>query len=260
MLTVTLRHDAGLPLRALRKLVMSAYRRARQRGTVQRIFKAKVRGTIRAVEVTHGSNGWHPHLHILILTDEWTLADTLALELAYEAAIEKEANAAGVSFARVAPKRNVAMRWSSARATDKEMTRCEYMAKLGWELSGAGKGDPQFALAERATREERAACLWREYVASMKGVRAIECDERAAEMATMHALRKQGDVDATVVTDERSVEIGPFRLLRMKDAERVRPTITRDVLIAVASRAGPTDESVYAVFDATLRACYLPPS
>ena len=257
MLTVTVRHDAGLPLRALRKLVLGSWRRTRQRGTIQRIFKAKVAGSIRAIEVTRGANGWHPHLHILVLTSEWSESEKLSLERAFAAAVSREADKANVSFGRVAPRDGVGLKWSSTRATERDLDKSKYLAKLGWEMTGSGKGSPQWRIADDATRDVAKECFWREYTDAMSGVRAIECDERAAEFAHLASMRKGGD-DVDVVYDERRVEIGPFRLMAMKDAERRCGTVTRDVLVWVAHAGGQSDDAVYAAFDACLRACYLP--
>lgn len=250
MLTVTLRHDVDMPLRALARLVLDGWRKTRQRGTVQRIWKAKVAGTVRAIEVTRGENGWHPHLHLLVLTEEWSTEEMRALESTWSASVQKLAVERRIDATRVAPDARIALRWSSSRQSDRTLTRTQYLAKMGWELGGLGKGAAQWAIAERAASGDReAAMLWDEYVHAMKGVRAIECDERAADFARRHPLAYAVDVDATAGAFELSVEIGPFRLATMRDAERWRPTITRDVLLA-AARASPTEDAVYAAFDA----------
>lgn len=81
MLSVTLRHRNGMPLRWLRDGEMKAWRRCRQDGNVQRIFKRLVKASVRAFEVTHSFvNGWHPHLHIAILTDAWSDEDRDTLD------------------------------------------------------------------------------------------------------------------------------------------------------------------------------------
>ena len=79
MLTVTLRHDGSESLLSLRKGVMRAWRRCRQSGTVQRLWKRHVCASVRSIEVTYGENGWHPHLHLVILTTEWTPASRAPL-------------------------------------------------------------------------------------------------------------------------------------------------------------------------------------
>lgn len=70
MLTITVRHHRQDDLRSLARGVSDAYR-ALTRGEAWRRFRAAVglRGSVRALEITHGPNGWHPHLHVLLLLD-----------------------------------------------------------------------------------------------------------------------------------------------------------------------------------------------
>lgn len=62
--TATVRHSAGTPLADVLSIVgkswTGANNRKSQRGDI-------LTGTIRAIEVTHGRNGWHPHVHALML-------------------------------------------------------------------------------------------------------------------------------------------------------------------------------------------------
>jgi hypothetical protein len=70
MMTLTIRHGAGDDLKTMRQRIADAYR-ATCRGAPWERFKARagIVGSIRALEVTHGRNGWHPHLHIVWLLD-----------------------------------------------------------------------------------------------------------------------------------------------------------------------------------------------
>lgn len=65
-LTLTVRHGLGNDLLKLRQGVADAWR-ATTRGAAWKRFGAAMGwwGTVRALEVTHGENGWHPHLHLL---------------------------------------------------------------------------------------------------------------------------------------------------------------------------------------------------
>lgn len=68
--TLTVRHGLGQDLRGLRTQLAKAWRSCIG-GAPWKRLAARIRwaGTVRALEVTYGANGWHPHLHILILTD-----------------------------------------------------------------------------------------------------------------------------------------------------------------------------------------------
>lgn len=79
LVTLTVPHGIGDSAEFLVNSVASAWRSL----TAHRLWKAKggvrslpgirnragVRGFVRALEVTHGSNGWHPHLHIIFVSE-----------------------------------------------------------------------------------------------------------------------------------------------------------------------------------------------
>lgn len=70
LVTLTLRHHAGIPLRESWNALGKAWS-AVTSGKRWQADKAEygVLGYVRAVEVTHTDNGWHPHVHALVLFD-----------------------------------------------------------------------------------------------------------------------------------------------------------------------------------------------
>lgn len=69
--TNTLRHSAGQRLDDLWGALSSCHAELGRSGTVRRIRKKLgFAGYVRAVEVTHGKNGWHPHIHSVYLLKE----------------------------------------------------------------------------------------------------------------------------------------------------------------------------------------------
>lgn len=69
--TVTLRHRAGQPLGQLWDAVTKGYQAVGQSSRVRRLRAALGRvGYVRALEVTKGANGWHPHLHTISLFEK----------------------------------------------------------------------------------------------------------------------------------------------------------------------------------------------
>jgi hypothetical protein len=65
--TLTCRHSHGDNLRELRKALCASWRdiwTGKGAGKMRR--RLELDGFIRALDVTHGANGWHPHLHVLI--------------------------------------------------------------------------------------------------------------------------------------------------------------------------------------------------
>ncbi|MEU4541690.1 protein rep [Streptosporangium sp. NPDC023825] len=76
--TATLPHDHGDALAASLGVLTDTWRWM----TSHKAYKAAKRrfgvvGTIKAVEVTHGRNGWHPHIHAVVLVE--TAIETLSL-------------------------------------------------------------------------------------------------------------------------------------------------------------------------------------
>ena len=66
--TFTVPHDRETPLRDSLKGLTSAFRRIRNYKSLTPFWSAMV-GFIKATEIQVGSNGFHPHLHVLIFTD-----------------------------------------------------------------------------------------------------------------------------------------------------------------------------------------------
>lgn len=85
-LTLTISHRWGDDLRAMRTKVGLVHRQMWS-GRAGKELRARwgIVGHVRSLEVTHGMNGWHPHLHCIIVT-EGLLSDaeveSLRLELA----------------------------------------------------------------------------------------------------------------------------------------------------------------------------------
>lgn len=70
MATFTLSHKKGETLAAVLARLQSAYRRMWSGRWPQAWQKLhRVVGTLRALEVTYGENGWHPHIHLLLIRD-----------------------------------------------------------------------------------------------------------------------------------------------------------------------------------------------
>ncbi|KZK78192.1 Replication protein [Pseudovibrio sp. W64] len=83
MNTLTMRHTSHDTCNELRQLLLWAWDQLIRSGHWKRVKERfGVHGYIRAFEITHGVNGWHPHLHILWFTDE--LSEEEQNELKFE--------------------------------------------------------------------------------------------------------------------------------------------------------------------------------
>lgn len=79
LVTLTLPHDAGDALRTTIRLVSNGFRSILSgRASVEDRDAYGILGQIRAFEITHGENGWHPHLHVVVVLDAPTTKDAAA--------------------------------------------------------------------------------------------------------------------------------------------------------------------------------------
>lgn len=80
--TGTMPHDWGDGLKESRKAVSGAWTATRGGRKVKRLEEELgYLGYVRAVDVTHGTNGWHPHIHaLLFLSSDLSDEELLALE------------------------------------------------------------------------------------------------------------------------------------------------------------------------------------
>ena len=238
MVTVTLRHRDGMPLKDLHGALMRAWRRCHQGGAaywlsarkirklqrtrwglrklrrclhrgqyrnpargLQSIWAVYITASVRAVEMPHGENGWHPHLHVLLRTEEWDEEDRAILLVRWKEAIRRELGD------KCTPNDEHALVWSDPIDASDPRGREKYLTKLGLEVAGPGKtgkkGSDRFELARRAYRgDQRALRLWEEFYRGTRGRRMLELDERAAAAGRARLL---ADADEKVRSEESDV-------------------------------------------------------
>jgi hypothetical protein len=104
-------------------------------------------GGIRALEVTLGANGWHPHVHILLLVGR-ELRTAERRDLEHELFVEwrRSCSAAGIRE----PNRQHGI------SLDPAWDASEYLSKLGYARSGWG---PESELARNSTKRGRGTSL-----------------------------------------------------------------------------------------------------
>ena len=188
LLTLTFRHGLGNDLRTARKGLANAWR-GMARGKPWAKFKAAlgVRGTVRAMEVTHGPNGWHPHLHVLILCRPgWEAATMPDGQPAEEWIKERWAD---MVIRYLGAEHEPDPRYGTER------TPCsdgQYLAKLGLEVCDPGKKEGRDDahrnpleiardLVDHGHRSDRA--LWRVYCQAMHGARQLTWSKGLRELA-----------------------------------------------------------------------------
>ena len=249
LLTLTVRHRYADELAAMRQGLANAFRRF-TRGEPWLRFQERVGfvGSVRALEVTHGGNGWHPHLHVaLLVTDGAALADELAwLRERWQACVVRELGPAAEP--------------DELHGVDlRPCHRADYLAKLGLEVTApSGKGardgnrtpwqiaadicaetnaeDPRSPEAQ-----ERDVALWKTWSRDMRGARMLTWSRglRAAAALGEEATDEEiveGDGD-----NDRTITLVPAAVW---DRVRKIPGLTAQ-LLAVAETEGAAGVDLY---------------
>jgi len=172
LVTLTPRHRAGDSLGPMVRGISEAWRVLQRDRFWREYVRPYLVGSMRALEVTHGftaesdGNGWHPHLHLLLLVDG-------------QASLPRV-------LARV--RRFVESRWSNAvvdqlgpgaepglRGVDvREIAAgdASYIAKISQEVA---RGDLKGAARQpRNLVDIGRLDLWGEYCSAMRGMRAVQ--------------------------------------------------------------------------------------
>lgn len=222
MATLTLSHGAQDPV-SLTLGVRAAWRRMQQSGAWRRYRRSTGLETVVAEEVTHGANGWHPHLHIAALQthqgdvleeasrwfEAWAEAVVRELGGKHEPSLEH-----GVDLLDCAPG--------------------QYLAKLGLELAdpGAAKGTLGWADASvaelEAEREQRSGRVRGasplELVYRQELDRYFElmtCRKRARDITYSRGLKsiREREPKPVLDTSELPVSATDFELVKHRKGE-----------------------------------------
>lgn len=179
LVTYTVRHKQADSLaRSLEGLLRA--RRAARTCRASQALKARhgIAGTVRALEVTHGANGWHPHLHELVfLLGRQSATHGLGLELQ-----QLWASMQGRAGLRDVNEHGVKVQLADQAVAD-------YVAKFGhertWDEShelakavvkrgrGASRTPADLLAAYMVDHDAGAGALWQEYARTFKGRRQL---------------------------------------------------------------------------------------
>lgn len=174
LMTLTIRHGVGDDVRDMLRRMSDARRRmtSGRRGVAWRIAVG-LRGSVRALEVTHGVNGWHPHYHILLFLGP----HRLTLEQ-IAAGYGERWIAACVKAGLPAPLPGVACTvqdgmWASAYVSKWGLPEELAKAHVKHARARVGRTPMDLLRAYADDGDVRAGELWREYAAAFKGQRQL---------------------------------------------------------------------------------------
>lgn len=166
LMTFTVRHHAGHGLRELWDAISKGWERVVQGGGWERDKQvAGMLGWVKAVEVTNGRNGWHPHVHVLVCWDEQISAETAqivgdSMHARWASALAKH------GFESWRESGGLDVRMASLNSDN----LADYFVKLAREVTSQAtketrKGRPPFAILDDIAAHQLAddGDLWREW-------------------------------------------------------------------------------------------------
>lgn len=219
MATLTMRHHEGQALGMLWDVLGQAWD-AVAKSRVWRKWRDRLGciGYVRAVEVTHGANGWHVHIHLLLFVACRELGKIDSAEVAeFEGWLVpkwcRAVQALGLSAPRAIGQ--------DVRLTDGSDWVGEYLVKgtdnLGLELTHSqGKAARsahstvtpwEFLTQIQQTGEVEALELWHEWEAASKGRRQLTWSRGLRDALSLDVEKSDEDVAAEVVGDDELLRI-----------------------------------------------------
>lgn len=229
LLTVTVRHHAGEGLPDVLRALREAWTKTRSGAPWSRFAAAHgVVGSVTALEVTHGGEGWHPHRHILLFLDH--VVSKAEREDMRAWLSERFGTMAARCGRYASPDYGVDLRANGAAVS--------YVSKLDAELtaseSKAGSGSTPFALlAKAATGDAVAARLFTHYAGAMRGAQRLRWSRGLRELLGVDVLE---DAEAASEDpDQDQGAAGPLAVLSRDQWARVVRAGKRGELLTVAA-------------------------
>ena len=244
LVTYTIRHKHGDDLANLLRAMAAARRQLKSgkaAGTLADQFA--IVGSVRALEVTHGDNGWHPHYHELVfLSRPVNPARLRATLLARWAGAVVDAGL-----------RDITHRGVDVQLAD--LSVADYITKYGHERTWGvesevtlgrvkqgryGGRTPVQLLADYNDGDAGAGDLWLEYARVLKGQRSLWW---SPGLRASLALQEE-KTDAEVASDRDAVGV----LLASLDRQQWRRVLANDARAELLAVAGSGDPARVAAF------------
>lgn len=173
LLTLTVRHGLGDDVRDVLARMRAAWRRYtgdRQAKALR--AAAGLVGTIRALEVTYGANGWHPHYHVLLFVrgnqtpEEMQRAwASVWCRICVSCGLPEPVQSVACTIQDGSHAANYVSKWGLAEELALSHLKHGKGGQTPWDLLRV--------YADRGEGAEQAGRLWREYAAAFKGQRQL---------------------------------------------------------------------------------------
>ena len=177
LLTLTFSHSKEQPLKLLLLGLRKAMKRFYETTRVQAILKKLgVKYKIKGLEVTYGENGWHPHHHILLLSNHFDLEfKNYRSELSrlwIKACINSGLNAPSMTHGLDLRNGFYAQQYVSKWGIEDEISKGH--VKKGRKNSVTPFDLLQLSIDDNDLHGKKPSKLWQEFGVAMKGSRQLE--------------------------------------------------------------------------------------
>lgn len=214
MVTYTLSHSRNMKLFDLVNAELEAYRALKSGGAFMALRDEYWwHGSVRTIELTHGVNGWHPHIHELVFVDR---AKSHILDSVYTGSLK---GAIFRHWKRALNHKGYGADYTHGiDVTTAKDTVAEYISKWGrepinpeWSVSAeitkqpvkqARKGGrtPTAILFDYGEGVQGMSALWREYAYAMKGRNQLVWSRGMRDELGIGKEKKDGEIAAEVPT------------------------------------------------------------
>lgn len=249
LVTLTLQHHAGENLADVLKTLQKARRHlvsGREASDFNLVWG--IEGQVRSLEITHGDNGWHPHMHVLLFINGETNPTQLqeVFKQRWQSAVESEGGYASLQYG------------CDVRFTDEQIS--DYIAKYGKEPKWTAAHEVTKAISKTGIREgrtpmkllfdynngdKRAGRLWIQYACNFKGQRQLFWSHGLrkklglAKEKTDEEVAAEQEETAVILT---SLTVGAWRVVLRKEARgellRIAATGDREAVAAFLQGLG----------------------
>lgn len=207
LMTLTFSHGQSEPL----KVLLSKLKHAIAMFFASRKFKelsevCKIKYKVRSLEVTYGSNGWHPHFHILLMTNDvndlaFSYRDELA-KLWMHCCVSKGLKSPSMQHGLDIRDGSYAQEYVAKWGLDYEMTKGN--VKKGRKESLSPFDILQLSIDDEEVYGKSSSKLWQEFAISMKGQRQLVWSRGLKKLV---GIDEKDDQEVVDETDDESITL-----------------------------------------------------
>lgn len=249
LVTLTARHHKRMPLADFWQRLSTAEQQLKDLQAWRRMNgkKGRMVGFAKAVEATHGKNGWHPHFHLLLVMRADSEAEAIEAAQWIRKAWLDQLEGVGLDGTSPAAVRR-AFDVQGAAGAGSYVTKWGAAEELALSGAKTGRGggrspwqllrDARKAEVERDRRQ--AAALWWEFIQVFKGTHQLRLSSRLKALIAAHKEKHPADeyerpqAHPVFRFTDPDWEIGRWRRTMMREAaEDASMDLAREAVLAV---------------------------